>query len=334
MKPLILLTDPIDQAAVQHLNSAEVMILPDMTPGTYRPLMRKAHILVVRSGFPIPENILDDAPNLIGVMRHGAGVDVIPMATANRLLVPVANVPGGSAQSVAELGLIFMGMLSRHVRELDNTLRSRGWARAQQLSTGGNNLSGKTVGIIGVGAIGSRLAKICHGGLDMAVLGHQRHTENLPEFVRPADPDTLFSKSDFVVLTCPLTDQTRHICSASRFKMMKDSAFVINLGRGALVRTQALIDAIENNQIAGAGLDVFEEEPLPADHPLITSRRVILTPHIGARTRQSSAYNADITVRQTLEILEGRMPKYIVNPQVWEAGAERRNRILAMLAEN
>ena len=240
--------------------------------------MRSAHILVVRSGFPIPEDILDDAPNLVGVMRHGAGVDVIPMAAADRLLIPVANVPGGSAQSVAELGLIFMGMLSRHVRELDRTLRSQGWDQAQQLSAGGNNLAGKTVGIIGVGAIGGRLAKICGNGLDMVVLGHQRHMENLPDFVRPTDLDTLFSESDFVVLTCPLTDRTRHICSAYRFKMMKDSAVLINLGRGGLVHTRALVEALGENRIAGAGLDVFEEEPLPPYHPLVKNRRVILTP--------------------------------------------------------
>lgn len=332
MRPAIILTDPIDKAAAQRLNRADVTILPNMTPESYKPLMKKAHILVVRSGFPLPGDILDDAPDLIGIMRHGAGVDVIPMAEANRRLIPVANVPGGSAQSVAELGLFFMGLLSRQVHGLDQTLRGDGWASAQQLSAGGRNLAGKTVGIVGVGAIGSRLARICHAGLDMRVLGHQRHLENLPEYVKPADLDLLFSKSDFVVLTCPLTDKNHHLCSAPRFKQMKPSACLINLARGGLVHTQELMEALKTGRIAGAGLDVFEGEPLKPDHPLIKSQKVVLTPHIGARTRESSAYNADITVKQTLELLRGRIPENLVNPEVWEPGARRRQLILDTLS--
>ena len=331
MKPFILLTDPIDPAAAQRLPPAQVTILPDMTPESYRPLMQKAHILVVRSGFPLPGDILDDAPNLIGIMRHGAGVDVVPMAAAGRRLIPVSNVPGGSAQSVAELGLFFMGLLSRRVHDLDKTLRGSGWAPAQQISAGGRNLAGRTVGIVGVGAIGRRLAKICHAGMDMTVLGHQRRLENLPEYVVPADLDTLFLKSDFVVLCCPLTKENHHLCSAARFKMMKPSACLINLARGGLVHTEALIEALETNGIAGAGLDVFEEEPLPPDHPLLKSGRVVVTPHIGARTRESSAYNAEITVTQTLQLLRGSMPDNLVNPEVWEPGARQRQQILDAL---
>jgi D-3-phosphoglycerate dehydrogenase len=330
-KPLVLLTDPLQEDALKRLSDTEVMLLPDMRPESYRPLMRKAHILVVRRGSPLPDDILEDAPNLIGIVRHGTGLDVIPMTAAERLAIPVANVPGGNAQAVAELGVVLMGMLMRRIHKIDWAMRSRDWNRAQQEAGGVHNLSGKTVGIVGLGAVGKRLASICHDGFGMQVLGHQRHMNNMPEYVRPVDLDSLFSSSDFVVLCCPLTPQTQRLCSAPQLNLMKPSAFLVNLARGGLIDTASLIAALETGRPAGAGLDVFEEEPLPQDHPLLRSERVILTPHIAYMTAETLAYNGDMTVTQVLQLLQGKAPTFLVNPQVWERSIQRREAIIATL---
>ena len=330
-KPFVLFTDPIHPPALERLAHAEIMVLPDMAPESYKPLMRKAHILVVRRGSPLPEDILDNAPNLVGVVRHGTGVDVIPMSAARRLSIPVANVPGGNAQAVAEHGVILMGMLMRRTHKVDRTMRAKGWDHAQQAAKGVHNLCGKTVGIVGVGAIGKKLAGICHAGFGMKVRGHQRHLDTLPRFVRPADLDELFSNSDFVVLCCALTPQTKHLCSGPRLNQMKPSAFLVNLARGPLVDTAALLEALDAGRVAGAALDVYEEEPLPADHPLLANKRVILTPHIAYNTMETLSYNGGMTVTQVLQLLRGEKPEFLVNPRVWDKGMEQREAMVSTL---
>jgi D-3-phosphoglycerate dehydrogenase / 2-oxoglutarate reductase len=182
-----------------------------------------------------------------------------------------------------------------------------------------------------VGAVGSRLAAICQHGFDMRVLGHQRDLSRLPDYAQGTDLDTLFAESDFVVLCCPITPQTHHLADARRLARMRSSAFLLNLGRGALVDTPALIDALHRNRLAGAGLDVFEQEPLPPAHPLLQDERVILTPHIAARSNESVAYVGDMAVTQVLQLLNDQAPQYLVNPEAWADSSARRRTILSAL---
>lgn len=325
---MVLLTDPLDETALPRLEGLHVHQLPNLHPDTYRPLMRRAHVFVVRSGAPLPQDILDDAPNLLGVVRHGVGLDVIPMDAARRLAIPVANTPGSNAQAVAEYGVFVMGMLSRKLHVADAALRDRGWAAAKVLVGSTNDLAGKTVGIVGVGEVGRRVGQICHAGFGMKILGHQRRTDQLPPYCEPAGLDDLFAQSDFVVLACPLTDQTRGLVSVVRLQSMKQTAFLVNLARGELIDTGALLAALHRQDIAGAALDVFEREPLPQDDPLLACGRVLLTPHLAARTRESDARTSALAVDQVLQLLRGEAPRHLVERATWQESASRRDRIL------
>lgn len=331
-RPVVVATDPFDESALPKLAGTELLILPDLRPETYRPLMRRANVFVVRSGAPVPQDILEDAPNLLGLVRHGVGLDVIPMDAANRLAIPVANSPGSNAQSVAEYGLFVMGMLSRRLHLADSMLREQGWSATKAHAGGTHDLAEKTLGIVGVGEVGRRLVRICHQGFDMKVLGYQRRTATLPDCVEPVPLDELFARSDFVVLACPLTPETHRMVSSERLGAMKPSAFLVNLARGELVDTQALLAALESGTIAGAALDVFEREPLPAGHPLLASDRLILTPHLAARTRESDVRTSAISADQVLQLLRGEAPRFLVNSATWDASASRRTAILARLA--
>lgn len=329
--PIIVSTDPLDDAPLSDISGCELKVLRDLAPETYRPLMRSAHILVVRSGAPIPPEMLSDCPRLVGVVRWGAGVDVVPMAIANSLAIPVANAPGANAQSVAEYGLISMGLLSRRLHVADASLRVHGWKEAKTLTGPGHDLQGKTVGIIGLGEVGQRLARMCHYGLEMKVLGHQRRAERTPEFATYTSLDLLLAQSDFVVLACPLTAETKGLISAERLAVMKPSACLVNLARGELIDATALRSAIDRGALGGAALDVFAQEPLPPDDPLLTQEKMILTPHIAWQTKESAARTAEISIRHILQILRGQEPSFLVNPQIWDSGANRRRAILSTL---
>ncbi|WP_233259378.1 hydroxyacid dehydrogenase [Ramlibacter sp. WS9] len=331
-KAFVLATDPFDDTALPELAGTQLHILPDLRSETYRPLMRRAHVFVVRSGAPVPRDILDDSPNLLGLVRHGVGLDVVPMDAAKRLAVPVANTPGSNAQSVAEYGMMVMGMLSRRLHIADATLRQHGWNTAKARVGRAHDLSGKSVGIVGLGEVGSRLARICHMGFGMQVLGHQRRPNALAEFVRPVTLEEIFERSDFVVLACPLTPETRRMVSQPRLRAMKPSAFLVNLARGELIDTDALLAALDSGGIAGAALDVFDQEPLPPQHPFFASERLILTPHLAARTCESDMRTSAVAARQVMQLLRGEAPQFLVNPSAWAASASRRVAILERLA--
>lgn len=314
-----------------QLAGVEVHVLADQHAQTYRPLMRRANVLMVRSGAPVPGDILDDAPHLLGVIRHGVGLDVVPMDAANRLSIPVANTPGSNAQSVAEYGLLAMGLLSRRLHGVDSTLRQQGWHSAKAKASGARDLAGKTVGIVGVGEVGRRLAEICHYGFSMRVLGHQRRPTGLATHVLAVGLDEIFAGSDFVVLACPLNAQTRGLVSTQRLNLMQPSAFLVNLARGELVDTHALLGALDSHSIAGAALDVFDQEPLPADHPLLRQERLLLTPHLAARTRESDIRTSAMAADQILQLLRGEQPTHLVNAHAWSGSALRRKSILDRL---
>jgi D-3-phosphoglycerate dehydrogenase len=315
-QPLAVLTDPIDDAALRRLQAhADVLLMPDHRPDTWRRVMQDAAVLVVRSR--LPDNVFDNAPRLRGVVRHGVGLDAIPMDSATRHGVPVANVPGGNARAVAEHAVTAMGMLMRRLPDMDRTLRSQGWETSRALSGGARSLAGKAVGILGLGDVGREIAHVCHAGFGMQVLGHQRRLDTMPAHVRPVALDALFAESDFLVLACPLTPETRHIASAARLVHMRPGAYLVNIGRGGLLDTAALVAALQAGRLAGAALDVFEIQPLPPDSPLLDLPGLVLTPHVAGMTQESMAHIGDVAATQALDLLQGRRPEFLVNPETW-----------------
>jgi D-3-phosphoglycerate dehydrogenase len=311
----VLLTDPI-AAAGEDLLSRETTVIraPDSEPATIRRLAPGADGVIIRS--KLPDDIFDAAPRVRAVVIHGTGTDLVPLASATAHGVAVANLPGINAQSVAEYCAMAMLMLARNIVAITNAVRSSPWDEARRLGAGAHEIAGMTLGIVGVGAIGGRLAKIARHGFGMRVLGHQRRLDRLPPEAEPAGLHHLLTKSDFVVLACPLTPQTRHLMNPKTLHLMKPGAWLINIGRGAVVQEEALVEALREKRIAGAMLDVYEHYRIEPGHPLLALDNVILTPHLAAVTKESRARAGVAAADEMLRILRGERPHNLVNPEV------------------
>lgn len=310
----ILVSDPIDPSGIALLEAtAEVVRPPDTRPETLRAIAREVDALIIRS--KLPEDLFETAPRIRAVTIHGTGTDLVNLTSASARGVMVANVPGGNAQSVAEYCLMALLLLGRNFRSIDLSLRSEAWDKARSLADPAVELGRKTLGIVGVGHIGKRLAKMCAGGLSMRVLGNQRRLDALPEGVEPASLEQLLAESDFVVLTCPLTPETHHLMNAKRLAAMKRGAFLVNVGRGPVIDETALIHALREKTIAGAMLDVYEHYRLEPGHPLLCLPNAVLTPHLAGSTRESRERVGRIAAEETLRMLAGQAPNSFVNPE-------------------
>lgn len=294
---------------------AEVRVVPDPSAGALFRALPEADFLVVRT--MLPPNILDNPHRLRGIVRHGTGLDMVPVDAATRQGIPVANVPGANAQAVTEYVVGSFFQLARRFAALDATLRRDGWSASRKVATGGVEVAGRTVGIIGVGDIGSRIAKICSAGLDMNVLGYQPRTEGLPGCVQSVPLDELLAHSDFVTLNCPLTPATHHMIDERRLGLMKRTAFLVNAARGEVVDETALAKALNNHAIAGAALDVYGVQPMTPPHPFLDLNNVLLTPHAASLTEESARAMSVGTAERLLKLITGEPPLNLVNPEVW-----------------
>ena len=313
----VLLTDPIDVSGEELLRSrgAEVVLAPDGSAATVKRLAAEADGVIIRS--KLPDDIFEVAPRLRAVTIHGTGTDLVPLAAANAKGVLVANLPGENAQSVAEYCVMAMLMLARNVVAITAAMRAQPWDEARRLAMPAREIAGLTVGIVGVGDIGRRVAKICRLGFGMRVLGTQRRLDRLPEEAQGVGLDELVAQSDFVVLACPLTPETKHLFNAVRLGAMKREAWLINAGRGPVVDETALVDALHEKRIAGAMLDVYEHYRIEPGHPLFALNNVILTPHLAGSTRESRARAAVRAADEMLRMLAGEKPRNLVNPEAW-----------------
>lgn len=284
----VLLSDAIAPAGEELLSKTTTIIrAPDSSPATLKRLAVDVDGILIRS--KLPDDIFEAAPRVRAVVVHGTGTDLVPLESATAHGVMVANLPGINAQSVAEYCVMAMLMLGRGILPILDTLRTKNWDQARILGSGARELAALTLGIVGVGEIGSRLAKIARNGFGMKVLGRQRRLDRLPPEASAAPLDQLLRESDFVVLACPLTPQTKYLINEKTLGRMKPAAWLINVGRGPVVQEEALIDALRSKRIAGAMLDVYEHYRLEPGHPLFSFDNVILTPHLAAVTRESRA---------------------------------------------
>ena len=212
---------------------------------------------------------------------------MIPMEAATRAGVLVANVPGANARTVAEHAIWTSMALLRKFRRVDRDLRETGWLAGREHAASGNDLSGRTIGIIGFGAVGRHIADIAAKGFGLEVIVNSRAPRDLPDHVRFASVDELVDASDIVVLCCPLTLETTGLIGRDRIARMKPGALLINVSRGPVVDDAALIEALSAGRIGGAALDVFSTQPLPPDHPYFGFDNVIVTPHMAGITEES-----------------------------------------------
>ena len=310
--PLVLLTDPIHPEATETIAQvAELRVAPARDPETLTDAAREADVVVVRSN--LPPALFEHATRLRAAIRHGAGVDMIPIDVASRHGVMVANAPGTNAVSVAEYAVGQMLALSRRLTRIDATLRRDGWHDARTLSSECFDLAGRTLAILGVGAIGTELARICHAGLRMKVIGHRRSTAPMPANVEAVPLDALFARADVLVLSCPLDDSTRGLVSERLLGLMKPTSLLVNVSRGAVVDEPALLKALGEGGIGGAALDVFGQQPLAAGSPLLGLPNVVVSAHMAGLTQDSMRRMGQVVAMQVLQVLAGELPTHLVN---------------------
>jgi D-3-phosphoglycerate dehydrogenase len=311
----VLIVDPIARAGEEALaRKVEAVSAPDSAPDTVRRLAARCEGIITRS--KLPDDIFEAAPRVRAVAIHGTGIDLVPLEAATARGVMVSNLPGINAQSVAEYCVLAMLLLARNTVSIVSSLRSGTWDAARALGAGAHEISGMTLGIVGVGAIGSRLARIARHGFGMRVLGNQRRLDRLPPEAEASALDPLVADSDFVVLACPLTRETHRLFNRQRIWTMKGSAWLINAGRGPVLEEAALVEALRERRIAGAMLDVYEHYRLEPGHPLLSLDNVVLTPHLSGMTVESRARMGVAAAEEMLRMLAGERPRNFVNPQV------------------
>jgi D-3-phosphoglycerate dehydrogenase len=310
----VLVVDPIAAAGEALLaRSVEVARSPASDAATIRRLARDADGIITRS--KLPDDVFQAAPRVRAVAIHGTGTDLVPLADASARGVMVSNIPGGNAQSVAEYCVMAMLLLARNPLGIIGTLKTRPWDDARALGAGAHEIAAMTVGLVGVGEIGRRVARICRQGFGMRVLGNRRRMDKLPADAEPASLDELVAASDFVVVSCPLTPETHHLFNERRIGALKRTAWLVNVGRGPVVEEQALIAALRERRIAGAMLDVYEHYRLEPGHPLFSLDNALLTPHLSGMTVESRARMSVAAAEEMLRMLAGERPKNFVNPE-------------------
>ena len=327
--PVVLCTLPLHPAGAALLTPhAEIRLAPDTSAATICAAVGDADLLLVRT--QLPPDLFERPNRLLGVVRNGTGLDLIPVASATQHCIPVANVPGANVQTVAEYCIAAMLAFSRKLEVMSRDLRTQGWNRARSHTEHSSDLAGKTIGIVGLGAIGLRLAAICHLAFNMKVLGYQPRPHPAPDYVSQVSLDDLLAGSDFVSLNCPLTAETRHLLDARRLGRMKPGAILINAARGAIVDETALAAALAGGRLRGAAIDVFSQQPLPRDSAFLGLDNVILTPHAAGLTPEAFEQMSVGAARQMLQLLAGEKPTHMVNPEIWErSAAHRRGRSAA-----
>ncbi|APH70130.1 hydroxyacid dehydrogenase [Aquibium oceanicum] len=319
--PTIFSTNDIHPRAVEHLASAaEFVVASSPTREAILAEAGSADVIIVRA--PLPPELFDAAPRLRAAVRHGAGLDMIPIEEATRAGVLVANVPAVNAPTVAEHVVMAILALLRRFRMVDRDLRGDGWFAGRSHADHGHDLSGRRLGIVGMGNVGRAVHRMAQG-FGLSVTATTRTPGNLPDGVASADLETLLETSDVVVLCCPLTPQTRGLISRERIARMKPGALLVNVSRGAVVDEAALIETLRNGHLGGAALDVFSDQPLDPQSPLFSFDNVILTPHMAGITEESMQRMGEGAAREALRVLSGELPENLRNPEAVARYRER-----------
>ena len=290
MKPIVFITQKLPDQAVAELEELyEVRMWPEEdTPAPREKLLeeaKEAHALWTMLSDQVDNEVFEAAPNLKIVSNLAVGYNNIDLEAARKHKVTVTNTPDVLTESTADLTFALLLATARRIIESEKTVRSGEWKSWTPMGMTGQNVGGATLGIIGMGRIGEAVARRAQG-FGMDVLYHNRTRKSL-EDVRYAEFEELLKVSDYVVILTPLTPETKGMIGAKELALMKETACLINVARGGIVDEAALYEALKSKKIWAAGLDVFEQEPVPLDHPLLTLPNVTVLPHIGSATIQT-----------------------------------------------
>lgn len=279
---------------------------------------KKADALLTMVSDVVDEEILEAGKSLKVVANMGVGFDNIDIPAATKNGIAVCNTPDVLTDTTADLTFALLLATARRVVEAAQWIKEGKWKSWSPFLLAGADVHHKTIGIVGMGKIGQAVAKRA-AGFDMNILYHNRSRNKEAEQRLGATYcsfDELLEAADFVVCLTPLTKETRHMFNSEAFRKMKRSAIFINASRGAVVDEQALYAALVNGEIAAAGLDVFEHEPIGASHPLLTLTNVVALPHIGSATKETRTKMMELCCRNIIDVLEGKQPETLVNKEL------------------
>lgn len=317
----VLLPEPIEEEAMHLLETNNLAILraPDAKPQTVAPLMAEADAIVLRTGIKMDAPLLARADRLLTISRTGAGFDNVDLPAATGKGIIVSSSLGSNTTTVAEHVLALILALTKRLWALDRKLRKGNFrVRYAYLPA---DLREKILGVVGFGRIGREVARACHEAFGMRVLAHD---EYLPEEVKKAclpwvefiGLEALCRRADALTVHVPMTAETRGLIDKGLLAVMRPGSFIINTSRGGVVHEADLADALRAGSIAGAGLDVFDEEPPRPDNPLLGLDNVILTPHAAALTRECVVRMAVLGARRVVDLFQGFLPDNVANPEV------------------
>lgn len=310
MNNIVLLPNDIPAAGKKQLEDAglEVIVGSGRAPEQMKAEGKDAFAVLIGTQ-KFDAEIMDAMPNLKVIARNGVGYDSVDVEEATKRGIYVVNTPQALSDSVAETTVTELLAISKNIYADSKTLHEGNWDYKR--SHPGRDLQGKTVGILGFGRIGQQVAKKL-SGFDVNVIVTDPFAKPM-EGITLVERDELFAKSDYITLHLPAIPETEHSVGAKEFEMMKDTAFLINLARGSIVVESDLIDALKNNKIAGAALDVFEQEPIDPKSPLLELDNVLLTPHMASNTVETQERMALDATSGIVSVFKGEQPQWAVN---------------------
>ena len=322
MKPSVILYRALPDDLKQRLNEHfTITQVADLSPETIK---QHADVFAQAEGLlgsmePVGCELLEKMPKLRATSTISVGYDSFDVAALTARRIPIMHTPSVLTETVADTMMALVLSTSHRVVDLAERVKAGEWKGSVGPDWYGVDTHHKTLGIIGMGRIGMELAKRAHFGFDMPILYNARrpHPQAEERFnARYCDLNTLLEEADFVCSILPATPETHHLFSTEQFARMKSSAIFINAGRGAVVDEEALITALQNGEIYGAGLDVFEQEPISVDSPLLKMPNVVALPHVGSATHETRYNMAACAVDNLINAFQGNLAQNCVNPQV------------------
>lgn len=327
--PVCLITQPIHPIGAERMRAAGIEVRHSTATSETERIaeVRDVDAVIVREGLSVAA--IDAAPRLAVISNHGTGTDKIAVAHAHACGIPVVSTPAANVRAVAEHTMMLMLAVARGTVLADAATRRSDWQHRYNVPM--HSLYGKTLGIVGFGRTGQIVAQMARAGFGMQVVVWSPRVDEAEVAAHgAARVDTLqalLAVSDVVSLHRPLRPDTQHTIDAAALAAIKPGAILVNTSRGGLVDEPALVDALRSGRLFGAGLDVYEREPLPISSPLATLPNVVLSPHQAGSTQEALADTASQCAAQIIDVLAGRQPGHMLDPLVWarrrQGGAQR-----------
>lgn len=319
--PVVVVADPINEAGIERLRqTCEVHVCPETGEPAAAAVVRTGAQGVIIRALEVTAELMNSAPALRVVAKHGAGVDNIDVEAATARGVIVTNTGGTNAPAVAEAAVTLMLSTLRRVPEVHGYVVDRDFDKRWTLLF--DDLWERTLGLIGCGNIGRTVARICRGGFGCTILGYDPNMDAdalaAAGIEKVDDLHAMLSRVDIVSVHTPLLPATHHMIDAVALGAMQSHAIIVNTSRGEVIDTAALARALYEGTIAGAGIDVFEQEPPRTDDPLLDAPNVVLSPHCAGATKASRRRSAVSAADAVLDVLADKRPENFVNPSVWD----------------